>query len=365
MNTYNLLKKFCEAPGPSGYEKRISDLVQQAWEPLTDETTVDRVGSLVALKKGHGKKPRSKVLLAAHMDEIGLMVTEIESYTETGSGFLKVIGVGGVDRRQLIGQTVVVHGSSNDSEDLVGVIGALPGRMLPRKEDKNRIEFRDLVVDVGLTEKELRSKVSVGDFISFRQSLKKLENKRVTGKSLDDRVSLVVLTKCLERLQDRKHDWDVIAVATAQEETALLGAFTSGFAQRPDVAIVVEVTFAKGPGVTEDASYVLGDGPTIGVGPNVHPGINKALHEAADRLEIKVHVEPHARMSGTDAAGLQVARQGIPTGLVSVPVRYMHTTVETVSLVDIKRTARLLTDFIVSLDGSFLSNIADKLMAND
>jgi endoglucanase len=362
MNTFDVLKSISEAPGPSGYEKRVRDLVLDLWEPLSDEMTVDRVGSLVAVKRGQGPEPRSRVLLAAHMDEIGLMVTKIESYPQSGSGFLRVINVGGVDKRQLIGQKVVVHGSTKGSEDLIGVIGVLPGRMRSPGEENRNHKISNIVVDVGLPEEELKNKVSVGDFITFRQQLRKLENKRVTGKALDNRVSLVVLTRCLQRLQNSKHDWDVIAVATAQEETALLGAFTSGFAQRADVAIAVDVTFAKGPGVTEDASFVLGEGPAISIGPNVHPGVNKALHSAADRLEMKVHVEPHARMSGTDAIGLQMARQGIPTGLVSIPLRYMHTTVESVSLVDIKRAGRLIAEFIVSLDDSFLSKIADELM---
>jgi endoglucanase len=362
MKTFDLLKRFAEAPGPSGNEAVIRDLVQESWKPLTDKLSVDRVGSLVGLRKGTGPEPRPRIMLAAHMDEIGLMVTKIDTYKETGGGFLRFTAVGGVDRRQLLGQSVIVHGSENGRQDLTGIIGSLPNRMLPPGDDTNQFRISDMVVDAGIGAEDLRNAVSVGDFISFRQPVKKLLNRRVTGKALDNRVSVTVLTRCLERLEKGSHYWDVAAVATAQEETALLGAYTSAFAQRADVAVAVDVTLAKGPGITEDGTFSLGDGPSIAIGPNVHPGIFKALHDAADALEMKVHVEPHARMSGTDAVGLQVARQGIPTGIVSVPIRYMHTSVEIVSLVDIKRAARLLTEFIIALDDSFLSSLADDLL---
>lgn len=362
MKTLNLLKEFSELPGPSGYETRISERLREIWQPLADELDLDRVGSLAALKNGHGKKPRSKIMLAAHMDEIGLMVTKIEANSDDRSGFLRVTSVGGVDRRQIYGQIVIVHGSASSKRDLVGVIGSLPGRMLPSKRRNKTYRYDDLVVDVGLSGAELKEYVSVGDFVSFQQPLRKLLNKRVTGKAFDNRVSIVVVTKSLEILSRRDHEWDIVAVATAQEETALLGAYTSAFTHEPDIAIAVDVTFAKGPGVTESTAYGLGDGPTIGIGPNTHPGLHQALRDCADKLEMKVHVEPHARMSGTDAMGLQIARKGIPTGMVSVPIRYMHSSIETVSLIDLKRAARLIAEFIAELDGGFLAEMSRKLM---
>ncbi len=362
MKIYDLLKELTETPGPSGFESKVSDLVQKTWHPLTDEITIDRVGSLAAIKKGEGEAPKSKILLAAHMDEIGLMVTKMEPYPATGSGFLRVTTLGGVDPRQLYGQKVVVHGSKEGHHQLEGVLGSLPPRMLPKERRERSADLSDLVVDLGLPLTKIQEVVSVGDSISFQRPLRKLLNKRATGKALDNRVSIVVLTKCLEMLTKQSHNWDVLAVATAQEETVLLGAYTSAFNLEPDVAIAVDVTFAKGPGVTEGLAYDLGEGPTIGIGPNVHPGIFKALRDAADRIEIKTHIEPHSRMSGTDLVGLQMARQGVPTGLVSIPIRYMHTAAEIVSIVDIKRAARLLAEFIVGLDDSFLQGIEDQLM---
>jgi endoglucanase len=342
MKTYDLLKELSELPGPSGFETKVSEFIQKTWNPLADDITVDQVGSLVALKRGDGPGPRSKIMLAAHMDEIGLMVTKIESFPDTGSGFLRVSGLGGIDPRQLYGQRVTVHCSKGESE--------------------RSTALQDLVVDLGLSINEIQKIISIGDSISIKQPMRKLLHKRVTGKALDNRVSVVVLTKCLEMLAKRNHSWDVLAVATAQEETALLGAYTSAFKLEPDAAIAIDVTFAKGPGATEKLTYNLGGGPTNGIGPNVHPGIFDALNDAADRIEMDVHVEPHSRMSGTDAIGIQMARQGIPTGVVSIPIRYMHMSSEVVSLVDIKRAARWITEFTIGLDDSFLASLEKRLL---
>ena len=187
-------------------------------------------------------------------------------------GFLQVTKVGGIDIRMLQGQTVVVHGTGAGRRDLVGVLGALPMHLLPAAKRTKALGFDELVVDTGLPLAELNRFVSVGDFITFRQPLRKLLNKRVTGKALDDRASVAAITVCLEHLNGRNHDWDVLAVATAQEETTFLGAFTSAYSQMPDAAIAVDVTFGKGPGASGDETFELDGGPVLGLGPNVHPG---------------------------------------------------------------------------------------------
>jgi endoglucanase len=275
-----------------------------------------------------------------------------------GDGFLRVTSIGGVDRRQLYGQLVTVHGR----EQLSGVIGALPAHLLPSERSNKVYDFDELVVDVGLPAAELESAVDVGDFVTFRQPLRKLLNERAAGKALDNRASVVAVTRALAYLSTRHHAWDVIAVATAQEETRLLGAFTSAYAQRPDVAIAVDVTFAKGPGARESYLFELDGGPALGLGPNVHPGVFAALQDAAEKLEMTVHTDPHWRGSGTDAFGLQIARAGIPTGLVSIPLRYMHTMVETISLDEIERAGRLIGEFAARLESDFVEQITAEMM---
>jgi endoglucanase len=159
-------------------------------------------------------------------------------------------------------------------------------------------------------------------------------------------------------LQTRKHAWDVWAVATVQEEETLGGALTSAFALKPEIAVAIDVTFAKGPGTPDDEAYPLGEGITLGWGPNIHPGIYKAFKEVADKLEIPYKLEPLPRSSGTDAMGLQIAREGIPTMVISIPLRYMHTPVEIISMKDVERTGRLLTEFINGLDADFMGNLS-------
>lgn len=356
MDIFKELQTLTETPGPSGFETEIAQAIQASWEPLVDEMSVDRVGSLLALKKGSGEEPRKKLLIAAHMDEIGLMVRNFEEHN--GWGFIRVINLGGVDIRQIYGQLVVVHGKKN----LPGVLGSLPGAMLPPAKRNKPFGYDEIFVDVGLPIDELKAQVGIGDPITFRQPLRKLLGKRVTGKSLDNRASVTAVTVMLNELQSRNHEWDVVAVATAQEETRLLGAYTSAFSERPDVAIAIDVTFGKGPGVNDDNAFELGGGPVLDLGPNVHNGVLKALKEAADALEMKTHVGTHTRGSGTDAFGLQVARAGVPTGIISIPLRYMHTMVESIDIKDVKRSGRLLSQFASQLDGTFLDKLAADMM---
>lgn len=360
MDTFEVLRRLTETPGPSGNEEAIAGVIAELWKPLVDEITVDRVGTLLALKRGGAEsaegRPRPRLLLAAHMDEIALMVRRIEEHQ--GYGFVRVTSVGGVDRRQLFGQTAVVHGR----RDLIGVIGALPDQMAPDRPAGQAFSFEDIVVDVGLSIDQARELVSIGDFVSFRQPLRKLTGGRVAGKSLDNCASVAAVTVCLEQLRGRSRQWDLVAAATSQEETRLLGAYTSAFAQRPDVTVAIDVTFGKGPGVNDAEAYELGGGPVLGIGPNIHPGVFQALRDAAQSLEMTVGVEPFPYNSGTDAYALQIAREGIPTGLVQIPLRYMHTMVETVDTADVERAGRLLAELTTRLDDRFLGGLSEGLM---
>ncbi len=359
MDIFKLLKTLTETAGPSGYEQNIAAVVAELWEPYTDEMTTDRVGSLIAIKRGSGPEPRPRLLLAAHMDEIALMVKQV--VTHNGNGFLRLTNVGGIDIRHLYGQLVTVHGK----RDLSGIIGSLPGKMLPPERKDKPFGWGDLCVDVGLPAAKVEKLVSIGDFISFRQPLRKLQGKRVTGKALDNRASVAAVTVCLDYLNGRSHEWDVVAVATSQEETRLLGAYTSAYAQRPDAAIAIDVGFGKGPGASDANTFELGGGPVLDLGPNVHPGMLKTLQDTAKTLEMKVHIGTHTRGSGTDAYGLQVAREGIPTGLISIPLRYMHTMVESIDMADVERSGRLMGELIANLDGGFLDKLAEGMMKEE
>lgn len=343
-----LLKKMIAAPGLSGYEGPISDIIAEAWQPLTDELNLSRIGSLHGLRRGSGEEPRPSILLATHMDAIGLMVAGIED------GFLRITQIGGIDPRVLPGQLVTVHGR----KDLSGVVVQPPGFLLPAETGNNPVSLNHLFVDVGLSPREVDRQVRLGDLISFATQPIEMDKKILAGHSLDNRASVAALTYGLELLQSRQHVWDVWAVATTQEEVGLFGAFTSAFDLNPQLAVAIDVTWARGPGTPDDKAYPLGEGLTLGWGPNVHPGLHKAFKDLAEKLEIPFTLEPLPRHSGTDAYALQIAREGIPTMVVSIPLRYMHTPVEVISMKDVKRAGRLLAEFITGLKADFMDELS-------
>lgn len=341
------LKELISEPGLSGHEGPVRSRIETTWEPLTDELHISRLGSLHGLQKGTAPKPRSSILLATHMDAIGLMVSHIVD------GFLHLTEIGGIDPRVLPGQLVTIHGR----EDIPGVIVQPPAHLLPPKAGNGPVSLEHLLVDTGLLPREVARKVRIGDLVSFAQEPIQLGSEILAGHTLDNRVSVTALTHCLDELSGRAHAWDVWAVATAQEEETLGGALTSAYELNPTLAMAIDVTFAKGPGTPDHQAYPLGKGITLGWGPNIHPGLHQACKMIADRLEIPYLLEPLPRHSGTDAYALQVARGGIPTMVISIPLRYMHTPVEMVSMKDILRTGRLLAEFVCSLDENFMESI--------
>lgn len=342
-----LLNSLLTSPGLSGHEGSIRAVIEPAWRPLVDEISVSRLGSLHALKKGSAAEPRPTIMLAAHMDAIGLMVTRIVA------GFLQITEVGGLDARVLPGQLVTVHGR----QDLPGVIVQPPANLLPEAARSGPVPLKYLLVDTGLKPGRVKNLVRTGDLISFAQEPIEMLGDAIAGHSLDNRASVAALTLCLEDLHRRNHAWDVWAVATAQEEETLGGASTSAFQLRPDIAVAVDVTWGKSTGTPDHQTFDLGKGPTLGLGPNIHPGLHESFKQLADDLEIPSVVEVMPRHSGTDAFAMQVAADGIPTMVVTIPLRYMHTPVEVVALKDIRRTAHLLSEFIARLDNETMDNL--------
>lgn len=350
MEVIRLLKQLSEADGLAGYEESVRGFVSQTWQPLVDEIRVGGMGSLIAFKRGAGPEPRPKIMLAGHMDEVGLMVTGIEK------GFLRVTGFAGADPRVALGLEVVVHAE----RDLPGIVASRPPHVLPMGERTKTVPWDKMFVDVGLPAAEVEQLVTVGDLISIRCEMAELKNRRVAGKAMDDRASVAAITLALEQLTNVSHIWDVYAVATSQEETGLKGATTSAYGIGPDLAIALDVTFGNQPGTPETKVFPLGEGPTIAVGPNLHPAVVAHLRKVADKHEIPYHVEPVPGRSGTDAWAIQVSREGVPTALLGIPTRYMHQPVEMLAAQDIERAGRLLAAFIASLDADFLDTIAWK-----
>ena len=351
MNTLELIQQLSEATGPSGRETPVSDVIRSLWEPLSDELRTDAMGNLIALQRGNGAEPRPALMGAAHMDEIALIVTSIEK------GFLHIHRIGGADRRVLLGLEVIVHGK----EDLPGIIGTRPPHVLSPEERMSIVPWERLFVDVGLPHEEVVERVPIGSPISIRRPLISLKNKLVAGKAIDNRASVAALTLALQMLRKREHAWDFYAVATVQEEVGAKGALTSAFGLAPTLAIALDVTFAKQSDDSGSGTFAFDRGPTVGLGPNFHPQVLQKLRDTAKSEEIQTTLEPMPGHSGTDAWSIQVAREGVPCGCLSIPVRYMHQPVETIALRDIERTARLLAAFTTGLEADTTPHWEDEL----
>ena len=346
------LKELLSTPSLSGYEDPAAEIIAAKWKPLVHEISRGKAGSLHGFRRGSGSSPRPSVMIAAHMDTIGLMVTGIQE------GFLHVINVGGVDPRVLPGTLVTVHATGpGATQPIPGVVVQPPAQLLPPEFNLNPVPLEYLFVDTGLPPQKMGNLVHVGDLVSFSQLPIELSGETIAGHSLDNRASVAALTLCLEELQTRPHLWDVRAVATTQEEIGTIGAIGSAFELRPTIAIAADVTFAKGPGASDWQTSPLGKGPTICMGPNIHPALHKAMKALADKLEIPYGLEFAPRHTGTDGYATQVAAEGIPTLVLGIPLRYMHTPVEVAAIKDIQRAGRLMTEFICSLELDFMEKI--------
>jgi endoglucanase len=343
------LREITEAPGASGYEDGVREVLRKAWEPLTDSQSVGKSGTLVATKLGTQTPAdglRRRVMITAHMDENALIVNTIDG------GYLKVKNIGAPDARTLPGTPVIVHGK----QPLRGVIGIRPQRSAPADQQGQYVPLEDLFVDLALPAEQVAALVSVGDIIYPDVGMLELQNNRVAGKAMDDRSCIAIITLVLDLLQSRKHHWDVLAVATTQEEVTLYGAVVEGHDLFPDLAIALDVTFGDQSG-GGDPTFKLGDGPTLGIGPNFHPALYDSMMALAEKLDITVHPEATPGHSGTDAWEIQIVREGVPSALIGLPSRNMHTPIETVDLKDMERTARWLAEFIVSLTPDYMDTI--------
>jgi len=344
--TIELLQRLSESDGISGFEAGIGKVVEEEMRSAGAVVEVDRVGNRIALLPG--SEDGGRLLLTAHADEIGLIVRKVDR-----GGVLRFAAVGGIDPRVLPGQEVMVHGEKR----LPGVIGSEPPHLQLEEEKDRVVEIEDLFIDVGLTERTVRRRVKTGDPIALSRKFMEMEGGLCAAKAFDDRASLAALVLAVEELARRDHRWDIYAVATVQEEIAHLGATVSAYGLDPGLAVVLDVTYGDMLGVDKYETYELGGGPTLGVGPGYHPRLRARLMETAEREGIPIQDEAEPRPRGTDAAAIQLTREGVPTALVGIPVRYMHTFAEVVATADVEGAARLLVEFSAELvDVGFLLN---------
>jgi putative aminopeptidase FrvX len=339
-----LLRRLLTAPGPSGYEQAPAAVFRDGAQAFAD-VGYDSVGSTVARVAGTGDGP--SVAVVGHIDEIGLIVHHIDD-----DGFLWFTGVGGWDPIILVGQRVEI----TTREGVVhGVVGRKAPHLLKEEDRKQVPELRKLHIDIGARDgDDARSRVRIGDVGVIGGEPVELPNRRVMSRALDNRLGCFVAFEAARLVAEAGGaPGDVIAAAVAQEEITFAGSRTTAYSLRPDVAIVVDVTFATDePGTDEKelGSHKFGSGPVIGRGSTLDPRVFELLHAAAEAEGIGFTVAASSRHTGTDADAFHLSRAGIPTGLVSIPLRYMHSPVEMVQLDDVEHAARLIAAFARRLE---------------
>jgi endoglucanase len=340
------LHRLLNTPSPSGFEQQIQEVVRDYARAFADEVRTDVHGNVYAIRYAQPRSDTvSRVMLAGHCDQIGLMVQYIDN-----EGFLYIQPIGGWDMQILLGQCLTVwtrHGP------VVGVVARRAVHLL-KPEEKNKVpDFADIWLDIGARNRtEAEEWVRIGDPVTFALGVRELRNELVTAPGLDDKVGLWVCMEALRLLRDRPLRVDVYAVSTVAEEIGLRGATTAAYSLAPTVGMAVDVCHATDtPGNDRKTQGEIrcGGGPVVFRGPNINPHVYDRLEATAQRLELPIQTRGVPRATGTDANVIQISRQGVACGLIGIPNRYMHSPVEVVHRGDLVQAARLLAEFCAAL----------------
>lgn len=336
-----LLKELCNITALSGFHHQGTEKLKSIFERYLTDCSVDPSGNVIGYLRS-GKKDAPLIMLDAHLDTIGLIVRDFP-----GGGFLSFTTLGGFDPRVLPCQEVIIHGK----EDIYGVIGAKPPHILSKEDMKKGVKLDDLLIDTGLSEEKLREIVKVGTPISVKTKHTFLGGDKFSGGGLDDRAGICVHLLAIEKLKNLSLNADICVVASHSEEIGRFGAIIAADRLSPNLAVVVDVTHGDTPDGDKSKTCTLGKGPAVCLGPNLNRKYTTLLRKALEDNKIEYQTEVETGDTGTNAWDIQVSARGIPCVLLSVPLRYMHTTIETISLSDIEKTAEGIAEFIKSVFG--------------
>ncbi|CAH2031479.1 M42 family metallopeptidase [Trichlorobacter ammonificans] len=332
------LEQLLSAPSPSGYEQPAQRLFREYVAPYA-EVSSDVLGNVYGFIAGQGKN-RPKVMLVGHSDEIGLQVKYIDD-----KGFIYFAAIGGVDAHLTPGKVVHIHTAGGP---LPGVVGKKPIHLMDTKDRETVVKLESQYIDIGAgSKKEADKLVRVGDCITFASGFTRLQGDRVASRGFDDKAGSFVVAEVLRLVAEgkKKLPVDLYGVSSVQEEIGLRGGTTSSYTVNPDIGICVEVDFATDQPDVErkhNGEVALGKGPILSRGPNINHGLFELLYATAKKEKIPVQLTANPRATGTDANVMQISRNGVATALVKLPLRYMHTPVEVVSLADLEQAARLI-----------------------
>lgn len=348
LDKRKFLRELTALPGLPGHEREAGEAIARWLRPFSDEVSVDKFGNVVGRVGrvsgcgcgmcGGGAGP--KIMVSAHMDEIGLVVSYIEE-----DGALRLARSGGVDPRILPAAEVIVHTRGGQ---LPGVVGAKAPHLLTAEERKKAIELDAVFVDIGYPADEVKRRVRVGDRVTLVGPLTELANGRLAAKTMDDRAGVCCMLVAMEQLQKMRVNAEVHFVASCQEEVGCFGARTAAYAIAPDVGIAIDVTHGAGPGTGPFEAFEL-DKVAIGAGPSLSKPLLKLLREVAGKHHIDTALDISDGSTWTDADAIIIEAGGVPCALVSIPLKYMHTTVETLSEAAIEEAGRLIALFIAEL----------------
>lgn len=334
MQVQETLEQLCALPGPSGFEQEAAKGAARLLQPLVDEMFFTRLGSVVGVRRC-AKAGAKKLLLDAHVDEIGILVTGEED------GFVRFRTLGGVDPRMLCDREITLL-----TQPLTfGLVACLPPHVQTAEDMDKSTPVSELYLDVGLSSEEVQKRVTIGTPGVFRGGCAPLGEDQCCGKALDDRACMTAILRALELLQGQELEVDLYVLFSTQEETSSAGAITAVNQIAPDICVAVDVTHGQTPDAPKDQTLKIGGGPAIGIGPNMNRKLTQQLIALAKREQLDHQVEVMAGHTGTNAWPIQICREGIATAVVSLPLKYMHTPVEVISRTDLESTAKLLAAF--------------------
>ncbi len=334
MDVAKFLEEVCALPGHSGFESPVAQRIAQEFRKYTPNVRIDTLGNV----RGEMGEGGPTVLVCAHMDEIGMIVTGIEE-----DGFLRFWQIGGIDPRILPGSEVTVFGR----EPLFGVIGVKPPHLTQGAHKAARMD--ELTIDLGIPKEKVERLVRVGDPISFRVPFTRLMNDRISYKTFDDRACVACMLVAMEELKNVSLGCRVVFTATVQEEVGSRGALVAANDVHPDMAVAFDVCHANMPGADPWDTMSI-DKVSVGQGPTLHPAMLKRLLDTAKRLHVDVQTDISSRRTATDADSAFISNEGVPTALISLPLAYMHTMVETISEQSAQEAGRLLAGFLKGID---------------
>lgn len=338
MNTFDTLSQLCNAVGVSGAENAVAQKAAELLQSYGEVVVTPALGNVMC-RVGVFDDKKPTVILDAHMDEIGMIVTYI-----TDDGFLKVSGCGGIDSRILLSQQVAIYGK----EKLIGIVTSTPPHL--EKDSTAAPDIDEIYIDTGLDGERANELISLGDIVLIENDLERLQGGRVTAKAIDDRSGMTAILLALDLLKGRDTFYNIVVLFSSQEEIGERGAATGGFLSKASTAIVVDVSFAKTHGESDENCGIMGKGPMIGFAPSLSGEMSDKFKLIAEKNRIPYQIEVMNGRTGTNADAIGISGHGKATVTISIPEKHMHTPVEIVDLNDIENTAVLIAEYLCNCD---------------